>query len=143
MVSRQIMPADQFLSLTHKCELVSFKSLTHLPQKNVNSVQFEKRIVHVNHALNEPGINLIPGSPILKEKSPGDCSFSVDPKCIVKLQKLRNSSKCLGKFPEIFRNSWIIFGNSDTLQDKNLMPLAQKKLYSSEISASDKLSFSW
>ena len=46
-------PTDQFvMPITH----------THLPQKNVNSIQFDKRIVHVNHAL-------IPGSPILKEKA--------------------------------------------------------------------------
>ena len=33
--------------LTRKCELVS---MSHLPQKNVNLIHFEKRIVHVSYA---------------------------------------------------------------------------------------------
>ena len=45
-----------------------------------------------------------------------------------KTSELRNSSKRLRKLPEIFGNSWIIFGKSDTLQNRNLTPLAQKKL---------------
>ena len=42
--------------------------------------------------------------------------------------ELRNSSELPRKFPEIFGNSRIIFGNSGTQQEKNLTPLAQKKL---------------
>ena len=42
--------------------------------------------------------------------------------------ELWNSSERPRKFPEIFGNSWIIFGNSDIWQVKNLTPLAQKKL---------------
>ena len=42
--------------------------------------------------------------------------------------ELWNSSERPWKFREIFVNSWIIFGNSGTRQDKKLMPLAQKKL---------------
>ena len=42
--------------------------------------------------------------------------------------ELRNSSELPRKFPEIFGNSRIIFGNSGTRQEKNLKPLAQKKL---------------
>ena len=42
--------------------------------------------------------------------------------------ELWNSSELPQKFPEIFGNSRIILGNSGTQQDKNLTPLAQKKL---------------
>ena len=42
--------------------------------------------------------------------------------------ELRNSSGLPWKFSEIFGNSRIIFGNSGTQQEKNVMPLAQKKL---------------
>ena len=42
--------------------------------------------------------------------------------------KLRNSSELPQKFLEIFGNSRIIFGNSGTQQEKNLTPLAKKKL---------------
>ena len=42
--------------------------------------------------------------------------------------ELWNSLEHPRKFPEMFGNSRIIFGNSDTWQEKNLMPLAQKKL---------------
>ena len=68
---------------------------------------------------------LILGSPVLKEKHLEDCSSSVNPKSIV---KLCNSLEHPQKFPEVFGNSLIIFGNCDNPQDKNLMPLAQKKL---------------
>ena len=44
------------------------------------------------------------------------------------ISELRNSSEYPQKFLEILGNSWIIFGNSNNLQDKNLTPLAQKKL---------------
>ena len=42
--------------------------------------------------------------------------------------ELLNSSECPWKFLEIFGNGWVIFGNFDTLQDKNFTPLAQRKL---------------
>ena len=42
--------------------------------------------------------------------------------------ELRNSSERPRKFPKTFGNSRFIFGNSDTLQDKNLTPLAEQKL---------------
>ena len=95
--------------------------MTNLPQKNVNSIQFGKEIVHLDHIL-------IPGPPILKEKRLEDCSFSDDPKHTVKLRNFGNSSELSWKFPEIFGNDWIIFGNSGTRQEKNFTPLAQKKL---------------
>ena len=84
--------------------------MTNLPQKNVNSIQIGKKIVHLNHVL-------IPGSPILKRsQTHGETS------------ELWNSSELPRRFPEIFGNSRIIFGNSGTLQEKNLTPLAQKNL---------------
>ena len=96
--------------------------MTNLPQKNLNSIQFGKEIVHVNHVL-------IPGPPILKENSLEDCSFSVDPKRTVKLHLnfgiLRNF---LGSFR---KSSAIVGSSSETLalgRKKNLTPLAQKKL---------------
>ena len=42
--------------------------------------------------------------------------------------ELPNTSKGSRKFSEIFGNSSIIFGHSDTPQDKNLTLLTQKKL---------------
>ena len=75
--------------------------MTKLPQKNVNSIQFGKEIVHVNHGL-------IPGSPILKEKSVEDCSLSVDPKRTVKLQNFGILRNFLGSF----RKSLAIVGSS-------------------------------
>ena len=45
-----------------------------------------------------------------------------------KTSELRNSLERPRKFPEIFGNSWIIFRNCDTLQNRNLTPLGQKKL---------------
>ena len=79
--------------------------MTNLPQKNVNSIQFGKEIVHVNHVL-------IPGSPILKEKSLEDCSFSVDPKCTVKLQNFGILRNFLGSFQ---KSSAIVESSSETL----------------------------
>ena len=93
--------------------------MTNLPQKNVNSIQFGKEIVHVNHIL-------ILVSPILKEKSPEDCSFSVDPKHTVKVQSFRILRNFLGSF----RKSLAIVGSSsETLalgRKKTVTPLAQK-----------------
>ena len=79
--------------------------MTNLPQKNVNSIQFGKEIVHVNHVL-------IPGSPILKEKSLDDCSFSVDPKRTVKLQNFGILRNFLGSFR---KSSAIVGSSSETL----------------------------
>ena len=103
-----------FSRLIHICELVA------LPQKNVNSIQFEKEIVHVNHAL-------ILGSPILREKIVEDCSFSIDPKRLASWN-FRTSELRPRKFTEIFDNSRFIFGNSGTQRDKNLTPLVQSKV---------------
>ena len=86
----------------------------------VNSIQFEKGIVHVNHAL-------IPGSPILKEKSLEDCSFSVDSNTSWNFR----TSEFFRMSSEVSRNLWnsqIIFANSDTRKDQNLTPLAHKQL---------------
>ena len=87
--------------------------MTNLPQRNVNSIQFGKEIVHVNHIF-------IPGSPILKEKGLEDCSFSVDHKRTLyyETSELRNSLELPQKFLEIFGNSRIIVGNSGTRQEK-------------------------
>ena len=60
-----------------------------------------EKIVHVNHVV-------IPGSPILKEKSLKDCSFSVDPKRTVKLQNFG----ILRNFLKSFRKSSAIVGSS-------------------------------
>ena len=66
-----------FSHLTHKCE--PFKAFSGPFEKSGKSIQFEKGIFQVNHAL-------IPGSPILKGKSVKYWSFSGDPKHIVKQQ---------------------------------------------------------
>ena len=95
--------------------------MTNVPQKNVNSIQFGKEIVHVNHVL-------IPGSPILKEKKPRGLFFFSRSKTHRETSELRNSSELPRKFSGIFGNSRTIFGNSGTLQEENLTPLAQKEL---------------
>ena len=95
--------------------------MTHLPQKNVNLMQFEKRIVHVNHA-SYPRLSDFEG------RKPRKLFFLSRSQTHSETSELRNSLKCPWKFPEIFANSQLIFGNSDTLQDKNLTPLAQKEL---------------
>ena len=79
--------------------------MTNLPQKHVNSTQFGKEIVHVNHVL-------IPGSPILKKKSLEDCSFAVDPKRTVKLQNFGILRNFLGSFRKF---SAIVGSSSETL----------------------------
>ena len=79
--------------------------MTNLPQKNVNSIQFGKEIVHVNHVL-------IPGSSILKEKSREHCSFSVDAKRTVKLQNFGILRYFLGRFR---KSSAIVGSSSETL----------------------------
>ena len=56
------------------------------------------------------------GGQPLPLRGPWNCTSPVDPKRIVKLQNFGTPLKFLG-----------IFGNFDTLQDKNLPPLAQKK----------------
>ena len=65
--------------------------MINLPLKNINSNQCGKEIVHVNHVL-------IPGSPILREKSLEDCSFSDDPKHTVKLQNFGICQNFVGSF---------------------------------------------
>ena len=57
--------------------------------------------MHVNHVL-------IPGSPILKDKRPEDCSLSVDPRRTVKLQNFGILRNFLGSF----RKSSVIVGSS-------------------------------
>ena len=52
----------------------------------------------------------------------------------MKLQNFGIPSELPRKFPEIFGNSRIIFGNSGTQQEKYLTPLAQKKLAGIEAS---------
>ena len=79
--------------------------MTNLLQKNVNSIRFGKEIVHVNHVL-------IPGSPILKQKSLEDCSFSVHPKRTVKLQNSVILWNFLGSFQ---KSSAIVRSSSETL----------------------------
>ena len=86
--------------------------MTNLPQKNVSSIQFGKEIVHVNHVL-------IPGSPILKEKSQEDCSFSVDPKRIVKLR----TAEFFGTASEVSGNLRAIVGSSS-----ETLALGRKKI---------------
>ena len=92
--------------------------MTHLRQKNVNSIQFEKEIVHVNDAL-------ISDSLISKEKSLEDCS-SVDRKRIVKLQNFGIHRNLLGSF---WKSSEIVgsFSKTDTPQDKKISRLWLKK----------------
>ena len=85
--------------------------MTNLPQKNVNSIQFGKEIVHVNHVF-------VPGSPILKGKKPRGLFFFSRSQKHRETSELRNSSELPRKFPEIFGNSRIIFGNSGTRQEK-------------------------
>ena len=96
--------------------------MTHLPQKNVNSIQFEKGIDQVNHALSLPRFTNFEG------KMSGGLFFFSRFQTHRETSELQNSSKRPRKFPEIFGNSQIILGNSGTWQDKKLMPLAQKKL---------------
>ena len=92
--------------------------MTHLLQKKVNSIQFERGKVHVNHAL----IRLTE----FEGKKPRRLLFFSPSQTRRESSELRNPSERPRK--EIFGNSRIIFGDSDTRQDKNLMPLAQKKL---------------
>ena len=96
--------------------------MTHLPQKNVNSIQFEKGIVHANPARFNPRFTYFEG------KKPRGLFFFSQSQTHRDSSELRNSSERPRRFPEIFGNSRIIFGNSETLQDKNLTPLAQKKM---------------
>ena len=90
--------------------------MTHLPQKNVNSIQFEKGIVHANPARFNPRFTYFEG------KKPRGLFFFSQSQTHRESSELRNSSERPRRFPEIFRNSRIIFGNSETLQDKNLTP---------------------
>ena len=85
-----------------------------LPFTTINLIQSEERRVHVNHAS-------------YPRFSRGWAFFS-RPQMHRETLELRNSSECPLKFSEIVENSWIIFGNSDTPQDKYLTPLSQKTL---------------
>ena len=94
--------------------------MTHLQQKNVTSIQFQKGIVHLNH--NPVGLFFF-SRPQTHPETSEFWNFS--------LQNFGIRQNVLGSFRESLEihRSQIIFGNSDTLQDKNLTPkLAQKKL---------------
>ena len=68
------------------------------------------------------------GSLILKENMSRRLPFFSQFHVHRESSELWNSSECPRKFPEIFGNNQTIYRNSDTGQDKNLAPLAQKKL---------------
>ena len=98
---------SRFRRESHACESKTFISCQIMPdsQKNVNVIHFYKIIVHVNHASH-------PGSPISKGESLGDCSSSIDPKRIVKLQNLGILRNVLGSFR---KSSEIVGSSSETL----------------------------
>ena len=95
-----------------------FKPFT---KKNINVIQFEKRTVHVNHASHHRVFDF-------EGKKPWGLVFFGRSQTHRKTSELQYSSKCPRIFSEIFGSSRIIFGNSDTLQDKNLTPVTQNKL---------------
>ena len=100
-----------FPRLTHKCELATFKvndPFTTVTEKCITKLYpiWERNTPHVNQAL-------IPDSQILKEKKPRrNCSFSVNPKHIVKLQNLGILQNILSSFQ---KSSEIVRSSSKTL----------------------------
>ena len=113
-----------FARLTHKCELLSVKwPIYH------RKMHSEKCKLDPIWERNSPcKWHFDPRFTDFEGKKPKGLSFFSRSQTHRETSKLRNSSERPRKFPEIFGNSRIIFGNSDILQDKNLTPLAQKNL---------------
>ena len=93
--------------------------MTHLPQKNVNSIQFEKRIVHVNQCLNLTFTDF-------EEKKPRGLFFFSRSQTHCETSELWNVLRSFRKSLEIVGSSLETL--TINLQDKNLTRLAQKKL---------------
>ena len=89
--------------------------MTHFPQKNVNLIQFDKRIVHVNHTT-------YPRFTDFEGRKPRGLFFFCYSQMHHETSELWNSSERPWKFSKIFGNSWIIFGSSVILQLAGILP---------------------
>ena len=88
--------------------------MTHLPQKNVNSIP--------GKSCSNPRFTDFEG------KKSRELFFFSRSQTHHETSELRNSSERPRKFPKIFGHSRIIFENSDNLQDKNLHAFGSAKV---------------
>ena len=118
-MSRQSRLQTNFSRLTHRCELVALNDQFTTEKCKLDPI-WER-----NSPCKSP---FNPRFTDFEGKKPRGLFFFSRFQTHRETSELRNSSELPRKFPEIFGNSGIIFGNSGTRQEKNLTPLAQKKL---------------